>query len=129
MKPPTYAESRAPHGELELARVSDTLADLSRDLAPVAVEKFIPLENALSDWRTPRNTADLDRAFLLFSAPPTRISEAIPSATPSTGPWSPTLPRACVSGSLGLQPRRRFRARAGRAQPPARLSERAPRHV
>jgi hypothetical protein len=63
MKPPTYAESRTPHGELELARVSDTLADLSRDLAPVAVEKFIPLENALSDWRTPRNTADLGPRF------------------------------------------------------------------
>lgn len=63
MKMPTQAEAQTRRGELELALASDALTDLSRDLAPVGVERFIPLEEALSDWRTPRITADLGPRF------------------------------------------------------------------
>ena len=49
--------------ELELARASEALADLSRALSPVPIETFLALENALSDWRTPRTAADLGPRF------------------------------------------------------------------
>ena len=46
-----------------LARASEALADLARTLAPVDTEVFTPLEDALSDWRTPRTADDLGSRF------------------------------------------------------------------
>ena len=46
-----------------LARASEALADLARTLAPVDTEAFTPLEDALSDWRTPRSVDDLGSRF------------------------------------------------------------------
>jgi peptidoglycan/xylan/chitin deacetylase (PgdA/CDA1 family) len=46
-----------------LARASEALADLARTLAPVDTEVFTPLEDALSDWRTPRRVDDLGSRF------------------------------------------------------------------
>ncbi len=56
-------ESPPQQNELELAPASDALADLSRAVSPVAVESFLPFEDALSDWRTPRTTAELGPRF------------------------------------------------------------------
>jgi hypothetical protein len=61
MKTPAIAESPLQQNELELA--SDALADLSRALSPVAIESFAPFEDALSDWRAPRTSADLGSRF------------------------------------------------------------------
>jgi hypothetical protein len=63
MEAASLAERRAEGNELELARASEALADLSRALSPVEVAAFVPLEDALSDWRTPRTTADLGPRF------------------------------------------------------------------
>jgi hypothetical protein len=63
MRAASFAQWRAEGNELELARVSEALADLSRALSPVEVAAFVPLEDALSDWRTPRTTADLGPRF------------------------------------------------------------------
>jgi hypothetical protein len=70
MKAASFAQSPTQRNELELVRESEALATLSRTLSPVAVETFMPLEDALSDWSTPRTTADLGPRFpvLLRSA-------------------------------------------------------------
>jgi hypothetical protein len=47
----------------ELARASEALADLAQALAPVDVEVLAPLEDSLSDWRTPRTAGDLGPRF------------------------------------------------------------------
>jgi hypothetical protein len=52
-------ETRTGRSAAGLAPASEALADLSRSLAPVAVERFGPLEDALSDWRKPRTAGDL----------------------------------------------------------------------
>ena len=57
------AESRPRQGAGELARASEALADLAQALAPVDVEMFTPLEDSLSDWRTPRTAGDLGPRF------------------------------------------------------------------
>ncbi len=57
------AQQRARHGGGELQRASDALGALARDLTPVDPEAFTPLENALSDWRTPRTAGDLTPRF------------------------------------------------------------------
>ena len=56
-------ESPPQQNELELAPASDALADLSRAVSPVAIESFLPFEDALSDWRTPRTAAELGSRF------------------------------------------------------------------
>jgi len=63
MNATSLAERRSEGKELELARASDALAELGRTLSPVEVASFEPLEDALSDWRTPRTTADLGPRF------------------------------------------------------------------
>jgi hypothetical protein len=72
MRAPVETEPRPRHGEGELARASEALADLAQALAPVDVEVFMPLEDALSDWRTPRTARDLGPRFpaLLLAAEP-----------------------------------------------------------
>ena len=57
------AESRPRQRAGELARASEALADLAQTLAPVDVEVFMPLEDSLSDWRTPRTAGDLGPRF------------------------------------------------------------------
>ena len=56
-------DTRPQRGEARLARASEALADLSRALTPVAVETFLPVEGALSDWREPRTAGDLGSSF------------------------------------------------------------------
>ena len=63
MKVASSPRGQAEGNELELARASEALADLSRALSPVEVAAFVPLEDAVSDWRTPRTTADLGPRF------------------------------------------------------------------
>jgi hypothetical protein len=58
------AEVHAPrHPGAELGRASDALADIAGDLAPVDAQAFALLEDALSDWRTPRTAGDLGPRF------------------------------------------------------------------
>ena len=57
------AEPRPRQGAGELARASEALADLAQALAPVDVGVFTPLEDSLSDWRTPRTVEDLGPRF------------------------------------------------------------------
>ena len=63
MNEPALAPSPPQRKELELARASVALDQLSRALSPVPVESFAPLENALSDWRKPRAIGDLGARF------------------------------------------------------------------
>ena len=47
----------------ELARASDALAALSDEIHPIHPVTFESLEDALSDWRTPRSAGDLGTQF------------------------------------------------------------------
>ena len=63
MSPSAQATLRARHHVDELAGASRALAGLARDLAPVEAGRFLPLEEALADWRTPRTADDLGSRF------------------------------------------------------------------
>ena len=113
-----------------LARASEALADLARTLAPVDTEVFTPLEDALSDWRTPRTADDLGSRFpaLLHAAQEPLRGDLERNA------FNRALIAHLASGlrfrleELDLPPGC-ARARAGGARAPACVSERAARRL
>lgn len=63
MNTTAYARPQPRSGGRELSRVSEALAELGRALAPVSNETFLPFEEVLADWRTPRTSGDLGPRF------------------------------------------------------------------
>lgn len=63
MSASAHVKPYAHHDADELAGASRALAGLARGLAPVEAERFVPLEEALADWRTPRTAGDLGPSF------------------------------------------------------------------
>jgi len=63
MSSPAVAQPNLGQGGFELLRASEALAELGRSLAPSEDGTFLAVEDALSDWRTPRTAADLGTRF------------------------------------------------------------------
>ena len=103
-RPLVHAATGTTRG-FELARASEALAVLSRGPAPVPSRRVPRLENALSDWRTPRTAADLGPRFpALLRAAHAGLEATSGAATFNRAP-SPTSPRACVPAHrLALPP-------------------------
>ena len=78
----THAEPHLRSSGFELARASDALAELSRSLAPVEAGTILSVQDALSDWRTPRTAADLGPRFPpLLRAAHARLGSALERST------------------------------------------------
>ena len=63
MSSPAAAPPNLRRAGFELVRASEALAELGRSLAPAEAGTFLAVEDALSDWRTPRTAADLGTRF------------------------------------------------------------------
>ena len=98
MSSPAAAQPNLRRAGFELVRASEALAELARSLAPAEAGTFLAVEDALSDWRTPRTAADLGTRFpALLRAAQARLGSTLERST---------LNRALVAG---LASRLRFR--------------------
>jgi hypothetical protein len=82
MSSPAATQPNLRRGGFELVRASEALAELGRYLAPAEAGTFLAVEDALSDWRTPRTAADLGTRFpALLRAAQARLGSTLERST------------------------------------------------